>query len=85
MPPTPICPNSYSFQGKTALLNKLGQKKTKWTKGSKDEASTTSTVGFDVGELDIPPYKMIFSDFAGQMEYVRPVLLPQSSQAPAVH
>jgi len=52
--------------GKTALLNKLEQKK---LTSSTDKPDTISTIGFDIGVLDINGYQIFFSDFAGQIEY----------------
>jgi len=56
--------------GKTALLNKLGLKKPFWTEEQKtNDEDTLSTVGFDVGEIDLGERKLFVSDFAGQLEY----------------
>lgn len=61
------------FEGKTALLNKLGQKKSFWSKNKEKMfiSETISTVGFDIGEIQIGSRRLYFSDFAGQLEYVR--------------
>jgi hypothetical protein len=53
------------------LLAKLGQKESFWKKSEIDPSVTTSTVGFDVGVLEINSRMLHFSDFAGQPEYVR--------------